>query len=147
MLHGFNTNVMRLFVEKVSQKARYSSWILKDFRGPEFTPILDSVHSPSDLKHLDVKQLKQLAHELRWETINSVSKVGGHLGSSLGERIECGFLVMKCIERRCAHDVSGSYIGRLFFIQSWMITCVEKYESKPLNSISLTPRRFQVWWS
>ena len=29
-------------------------------------------------------QLKQLAHELRWETINAVSKVGGHLGSSLG---------------------------------------------------------------
>ena len=31
-----------------------------------------------------MKQLKQLSHELRWETINSVSKTGGHLGSSLG---------------------------------------------------------------
>merc|ERR1719454_12433 len=31
-----------------------------------------------------IKELKQLAHELRWETINAVSKTGGHLGSSLG---------------------------------------------------------------
>ena len=36
------------------------------------------------MKNLDMKQLKQLAHELRWETINAVSKTGGHLGSSLG---------------------------------------------------------------
>merc|ERR1719454_2821276 len=31
-----------------------------------------------------IKELKQLAHELRWETIKAVSKTGGHLGSSLG---------------------------------------------------------------
>ena len=30
------------------------------------------------------QELKQLAHELRWDTLNSVSKTGGHLGSSLG---------------------------------------------------------------
>eukprot|EP01038_Epipyxis_sp_PR26KG_P006557 gene6557-9006_t len=54
------------------------------FRGPETTPILDTVFSPSDMKRLDIKQLKQLSNELRWETINAVSKVGGHLGSSLG---------------------------------------------------------------
>ena len=29
-------------------------------------------------------ELKQLAHELRWETIRAVSRTGGHLGSSLG---------------------------------------------------------------
>ena len=52
--------------------------------GPETTPVLDTISSPSDMKSLDVKQLKQLSHELRWETINAVSKTGGHLGSSLG---------------------------------------------------------------
>jgi 1-deoxy-D-xylulose-5-phosphate synthase len=36
------------------------------------------------LKPLNARELKQLAHELRWETLNIVSKVGGHLGSSLG---------------------------------------------------------------
>jgi 1-deoxy-D-xylulose-5-phosphate synthase len=36
------------------------------------------------MKDLDMRQLKQLAHELRWETLESVSKTGGHLSSSLG---------------------------------------------------------------
>ena len=54
------------------------------YKGPDVTPILDGIRTPTDMKRLDIKQLKQLANELRWETINSVSKVGGHLGSSLG---------------------------------------------------------------
>mmetsp|Transcript_11113 Transcript_11113/g.18192 ORF Transcript_11113/g.18192 Transcript_11113/m.18192 type:complete len:776 (+) Transcript_11113:138-2465(+) len=53
-------------------------------KGPDGTPLLDTVNFPSDMKRLSVKQLKQLSHELRWETINAVSKTGGHLGSSLG---------------------------------------------------------------
>jgi len=36
------------------------------------------------MKGLTLQELKQLAYELRWETINAVSKTGGHLGSSLG---------------------------------------------------------------
>ena len=51
---------------------------------PQSTPLLDSVMYPQDLKRMDIKQLKQLSHELRWDTIKSVSKTGGHLGSSLG---------------------------------------------------------------
>ena len=54
------------------------------YRGPESTPILDTVNSPADMKRLSIKQLKQLSNELRWEVINAVSKTGGHLGSSLG---------------------------------------------------------------
>lgn len=54
------------------------------YSGPVVKPILDSVNSPDDMKRLDMRQLKQLAHELRWETLESVSKTGGHLSSSLG---------------------------------------------------------------
>ena len=36
------------------------------------------------MKKLDLRQLKQLAYELRWETLESVSQTGGHLSSSLG---------------------------------------------------------------
>ena len=36
------------------------------------------------MKRLDMRQIKQLAHELRWETLEAVSKTGGHLSSSLG---------------------------------------------------------------
>jgi len=54
------------------------------YSGPTVKPILDSVNYPSDMKGLDMRQLKQLANELRWEVLEQVSKTGGHLSSSLG---------------------------------------------------------------
>ncbi|KAL7451071.1 hypothetical protein ACHAWC_002917 [Mediolabrus comicus] len=54
------------------------------YSGPASKPILDSVKFPSDMKRLNMSELKQLAHELRWEVIEAVSKTGGHFSSSLG---------------------------------------------------------------
>jgi len=54
------------------------------YAGPRTTPLLDMVNSPKDMKQFSVSELKQLAHELRWDTIHAVSQTGGHLGSSLG---------------------------------------------------------------
>lgn len=54
------------------------------FQGPAVKPILDRIRSPLDLKGLEMRDLKQLANELRWETLETVSKTGGHLSSSLG---------------------------------------------------------------
>jgi 1-deoxy-D-xylulose-5-phosphate synthase len=51
---------------------------------PPRTPLLDRVTYPSDLRNLSNDQLKQLADELRAETVDTVSVTGGHLGSSLG---------------------------------------------------------------
>ena len=48
------------------------------------TPILDRVKLPSDLKGLTDRDLRQLADELRAETISAVSVTGGHLGAGLG---------------------------------------------------------------
>ncbi len=48
------------------------------------TPLLDRVRSPADLRNFSAEQLRQLADELRTETIDAVSATGGHLGSSLG---------------------------------------------------------------
>ncbi len=48
------------------------------------TPLLDTVSSPADTRNFSVSQLKQLADELRAETIDAVSVTGGHLGSALG---------------------------------------------------------------
>src|SRR5215468_8104910 len=42
------------------------------------------MRAPADLRNLSTTQLKQLAGELRAETIDVVSKTGGHLGASLG---------------------------------------------------------------
>ncbi len=48
------------------------------------TPMLDRVTLPSDLKGLTDRQLRQVADELRAETISAVSVTGGHLGAGLG---------------------------------------------------------------
>ena len=48
------------------------------------TPLLDSVKTPADMRGLTREQLKQLADELRTETIDAVSVTGGHLGAGLG---------------------------------------------------------------
>jgi len=48
------------------------------------TPLLDRIASPADMKGLSVPELRQLADELRAETISAVSQTGGHLGAGLG---------------------------------------------------------------
>ncbi len=48
------------------------------------TPLLDQVKLPADLRKLESSQLRQLADELRTETISAVSQTGGHLGAGLG---------------------------------------------------------------
>ena len=48
------------------------------------TPLLDRGNLPSDLKNLSPEQLRQLADELRHETIDAVARTGGHLGAGLG---------------------------------------------------------------
>jgi 1-deoxy-D-xylulose-5-phosphate synthase len=48
------------------------------------TPLLDRIRAPADLRNLSAAQLRQVADELRAETIDVVSTTGGHLGASLG---------------------------------------------------------------
>jgi 1-deoxy-D-xylulose-5-phosphate synthase len=46
--------------------------------------LLKQIHSPSDLRRMRITDLTPLAQEIREEIIRTVSKVGGHLASSLG---------------------------------------------------------------
>ncbi len=48
------------------------------------TPLLDQIGEPRDLRRLQRSSLRQLAQELRQETIDAVSVTGGHLGAGLG---------------------------------------------------------------
>jgi 1-deoxy-D-xylulose-5-phosphate synthase len=48
------------------------------------TPLLDTFATPSDLRKLQDHQLRQVADELRAETIGAVAVTGGHLGAGLG---------------------------------------------------------------
>ncbi len=46
--------------------------------------LLDTIHSPADIKHFTVPQLESLAQEIRERLIQSVSRTGGHIGPNLG---------------------------------------------------------------
>lgn len=45
---------------------------------------IEKVHSPADLKTLDVQQLRELAAEIRTGLMNRLSKRGGHFGPNFG---------------------------------------------------------------
>ncbi len=51
---------------------------------PPKTPLLDRAPTPPELRKLPERDLKQVADELRAETIDAVSVTGGHLGAGLG---------------------------------------------------------------
>lgn len=48
------------------------------------TPLLDKIKYPADTRDLSDTELRQLADELRRDTVRNVSITGGHLGASLG---------------------------------------------------------------
>jgi 1-deoxy-D-xylulose-5-phosphate synthase len=48
------------------------------------TPLLDTIRTPEDLRRIPETDLRQIADELRQETIDAVSVTGGHLGAGLG---------------------------------------------------------------
>jgi len=56
----------------------------ENIRTQSKTPLLDTIDVPADVRALDRKDLRQLADELRTETIDAVSLTGGHLGAGLG---------------------------------------------------------------
>src|SRR5262249_59121271 len=47
-------------------------------------PLLDTIKTPDDLRKLNIEQVRQVADELRQETIDAVSVTGGHFGAGLG---------------------------------------------------------------
>jgi 1-deoxy-D-xylulose-5-phosphate synthase len=51
---------------------------------PHPTPLLDTIHTPEDLRRLKAEDLQKVADELRQETIDAVAQTGGHLGAGLG---------------------------------------------------------------
>jgi 1-deoxy-D-xylulose-5-phosphate synthase len=46
--------------------------------------LLDTIHSPADVKRLSFTELADLAEEIRSFLIQTLSKTGGHLGPNLG---------------------------------------------------------------
>ncbi len=55
-----------------------------DAKKPISTPLLDTIHSPRELRRLPREKLAQVARELRAEVIDAASETGGHFGAGLG---------------------------------------------------------------
>jgi 1-deoxy-D-xylulose-5-phosphate synthase len=51
---------------------------------PALGPLLQTIHSPADVKKLGDGELIRLASEIRQSLITNLSKTGGHLGPNLG---------------------------------------------------------------
>ena len=78
--------------------------------------ILETIHSPSDIKKLDQAQLSQLCLELREFLVQNVSKTGGHLASNLGavELTVAIHRVFDTAEDRLVFDVGHqSYVHKI----------------------------------
>ncbi len=56
----------------------------KNSVNPPPSPLLATVDSPKDLKRLSIKELEQLAKEIRRVIIETVARNGGHLAPNLG---------------------------------------------------------------
>ncbi|EXC35479.1 putative 1-deoxy-D-xylulose-5-phosphate synthase [Morus notabilis] len=71
-------------VEKKLIRKEKDGWKI-DYSGEKpATPLLDSINYPVHMKNLSTQDLEQLAAELRADIVHTVSKIGGHLSSSLG---------------------------------------------------------------
>ncbi len=51
---------------------------------PSRLPLLDNIHSPMDIRGLELSELENLADEVRKFLISSLSRTGGHLAPNLG---------------------------------------------------------------
>jgi 1-deoxy-D-xylulose-5-phosphate synthase len=75
---------------------------------PVLTPLLDTIETPADLRKLPQKALKDVAEELRAETIDAAATSGGHFGAGLGvvELTVALHYVFETPEDRIVWDVS-----------------------------------------
>ena len=59
--------------------------------------LLENINNPAGLKKLSLKQLPRLAQEIRQEIIQTVTRTGGHLASSLGA-VELAVALHYCLD-------------------------------------------------
>ncbi|XP_042506665.1 probable 1-deoxy-D-xylulose-5-phosphate synthase 2, chloroplastic [Macadamia integrifolia] len=69
---------------KITIKKEKGAWKIDFSKEKPATPLLNTISYPVHLKNLSIRDLEQLAAELRAETVYNVSKTGGHLSASLG---------------------------------------------------------------
>ncbi len=99
---------------------------------------LDKVNSPKDIKKLDMNALNVLAAEIREFLVNSVSKTGGHLSSSLGV-VELTLALHYCYN--CPRDKFVWDVGHQAYVHKLLTGRKEGFKTlRKLDGMSGFPR-------
>lgn len=69
---------------------------------------LENIKSPADIKELNIKQLEEIAEQMRQAVLNRTSQIGGHVGPNLGsvEAIIAMHYVFNAPTDKLVYDVS-----------------------------------------
>jgi len=105
--------------------------------------ILETIHSPADVKALDPAQLEQLCREVRAFLVESVSKTGGHMASNLGavELTVAIHRVFDTAEDRLVFDVGHQcYVHKALTGRQELFSTLRQFEGlsgfpKPYESV------------
>lgn len=92
---------------------------------------LDKIESPADLKNLSIKDLEQLAEEIRREMVEVISVNGGHLASNLGV-VELTIALHRVFDSprdKIVWDVGHqSYVHKLLTGRRNMFSTIRQYQ-------------------
>ena len=103
------------------------------------TNFLERLKSPEDLKWLSLGELKQLAAEIRERIVETVSRNGGHLASSLGV-VELTIALHRVLET--PRDKIVWDVGHQAYAHKLLTGRLDRFDSlRRLNGISGFPRR------
>lgn len=101
--------------------------------------ILDHIHSPQDMKNLNIDQLKVLSKEIREFLIGSISKTGGHLASNLGV-VELTLALHYCFDS--PKDQMIWDVGHQAYVHKVITGRKERFDTlRKLNGLSGFPKR------
>ena len=98
---------------------------------------LEKITDPSFLKELDIRQLNQLADDIRKFLINNISKTGGHLSSNLGvvELSIALHYVFNSPKDKIFFDVGHqSYVHKILTGRAGQFSTLRQYKA-PLNAV------------
>ncbi|HEX8043017.1 1-deoxy-D-xylulose-5-phosphate synthase [Candidatus Deferrimicrobium sp.] len=103
------------------------------------TNFLERLKSPGDLKCLSLGELKQLAAEIRERIVETVSRNGGHLASSLGV-VELTIALHRVLET--PRDQIVWDVGHQAYAHKLLTGRLDRFDTlRRLNGISGFPRR------
>ncbi len=96
-----------------------------------YTPLLDQINCPADLRKLPESQLEEVVDELRHFLLHTVSKIGGHFAASLGaaELTVALHYLYNTPEDRLVWDVGHqAYIHKILTGRKEMLHTIRQYD-------------------